>query len=135
MGVLSREFLAKLRIDEDEVVIVDMEAGVEHFGRGIETSIDRVLVIVEPSFESLELALKVKELALDAGVSKTWAVLNKVNSDEIATRLKGELEKRGIEVIGTVHYIPQVFDACLEGRKLDDGMASDEIRKVVDVLV
>jgi len=135
MGVLSREFLAKLHIDEDEVVIVDMEAGVEHFGRGIETSIDRVLVIVEPSFESLELALKVKELAIDAGVSKTWAVLNKVNSDEIATKLKGELEKRGIEVIGIVHYIPQVFEACLEGHKLGDGVASEEIRKVVDALV
>jgi CO dehydrogenase maturation factor len=135
MGVLSREFLAKLHIDEDEVVIVDMEAGVEHFGRGIETSIDRVLVVVEPSFESLELALKVKELAIDAGVSKTWAVLNKVNSDEIATRLKGELEKRGIEVIGIVHYIPQVFEACLEGRKLGDGVASEEVRKVVDALL
>jgi CO dehydrogenase maturation factor len=135
MGVLSREFLAKLHIDEDEVVIVDMEAGVEHFGRGVETSIDQVLVVVEPSFESLELALKIKELAVDAGVSKTSAVLNKVNSDEIATRLKDELGKRGVEVIGIVRYIPQVFDACLEGRKVGDGVMSEEIKKVVDALL
>jgi CO dehydrogenase nickel-insertion accessory protein CooC1 len=58
-----------------------------------------------------------------------------VDSDEIATRLKSELGKRGVEVIGIVHYIPQVFDACLEGRKLGDGVASEEIRKVVDALV
>jgi len=112
-----------------------MEAGVEHFGRGVETSVDRVLVIVEPSFESLELALKVKELAAGAGVSKTWAVLNKINSDEIATRLKKELGKRGMEVIGIIPYSPQIFDACLEGHKLDANTASEEIKRLVDNLL
>jgi len=48
MGVLSREFLKRLRLQEDEVAIVDMEAGIEHFGRGVETSIDSVLIVVEP---------------------------------------------------------------------------------------
>jgi len=43
MGVLSREFLRKLSLSRDEIAIVDMEAGVEHFGRGVETSIDNVL--------------------------------------------------------------------------------------------
>ena len=135
MGVLSREFLRKVFLEADEVAIVDMEAGVEHFGRGVETSIDRVLVIVEPSFESLELALKVKELAAGAGVSKTWAVLNKINSDEIATRLKKELGKRGMDVIGVVHYSPHIFDACLEGHKLDKNPASEEISSLVDNLL
>ena len=58
MGVLSREFLRKLSLASDEIAIVDMEAGVEHFGRGVETSIDAVLIVVEPSFESLQLAGK-----------------------------------------------------------------------------
>jgi len=135
MGVLSREFLGKVYLEADEVVIVDMEAGVEHFGRGIETNIDRVLVIVEPSFESIELATKVKELAAGAGVSNTWAVLNKINSDEIAKRLRKELEKRGMEIIGTVPYSPQIFDACLEGHKLDENTASEEIKILVNNLL
>jgi CO dehydrogenase maturation factor len=135
MGVLTREFLAKLCLDEDEVVIVDMEAGVEHFGRGIETSIDEVLVVVEPSFESLELALKVKQLADGARVNNTWAILNKITSDEIAMRLKDELVKRGLEIIGIVHYDPQVFEACLEGNRLGEGVASKEIREIVDAVL
>jgi CO dehydrogenase maturation factor len=135
MGVLSREFLAKLHIDEDEVVVVDMEAGVEHFGRGIETSIDRVLAIVEPSFESLELALKVKQLAAGAGVSKTQAILNKITSDKIAMRLKDELARRGLEVIGIVHHDPQVFEAALEGHRLEEGVASKEIKGIVDAVL
>jgi len=49
MGVLSHEFLKKLRLGKDEKAIVDMEAGIEHFGRGIDNSIDAVLVVVESS--------------------------------------------------------------------------------------
>ncbi len=135
MGVLSREFLAKLHLDQDEVAIVDMEAGVEHFGRGVETSIDRVLVVVEPSFESLELALKVKQLAAGAGVNGTWAILNKITSEKIAIRLKDELGKRGIEVIGIVHHNPKIFEACLEGHRLDERIASKEASAIVDTVL
>ena len=56
MGIVSRSFLKRLRLAPDEVALVDMEAGVEHFGRGVETSIDCVLVVVEPSLDSLEVA-------------------------------------------------------------------------------
>jgi CO dehydrogenase maturation factor len=73
MGVLSREFLKKLHLGTKEAAFIDMEAGVEHFGRGIETSIDGVLVVVEPSMESLELAARIKTLAGEAGVKKTWS--------------------------------------------------------------
>ena len=132
MGVLSREFLGKLYLDKDEVVIVDMEAGVEHFGRGVETSIDKVLAVVEPSFESLELALKVKELAAGAGVNSTWAIINKITSDEIAMRLTDELARRRVEVIGIVHHDPKIFEACLEGHKLGGGVVTEEMRKIVD---
>ena len=135
MGVLSREFLKKLYLGADEVAIIDMEAGVEHFGRGIETSIDKVLAVVEPSFESLELALKIKELAAGAGIDKTWAVLNKIDSEEITARLKKELGKRGMEVIGVVHNEPKIFEACLEGRKLSENLSSDGVRGIVDILL
>ena len=135
MGVLSREFLRKLSLEANEVAIVDMEAGVEHFGRGIETSIDTVLVIVEPSLESVELAAKVKSLAAEAGVSRIWAVLNKIGPDEIALRLKEELRKRGVEVIGLIHYDAEIFQACLEGRKLSGDRSAQEIGDVVDRLL
>ncbi|HIE17313.1 MAG TPA: hypothetical protein EYP71_03870 [Dehalococcoidia bacterium] len=135
MGVLSREFLKKLCLETDEVAIVDMEAGIEHFGRGIETSIDSVLVAVEPSVESLELALRVKELAAGAGVRSTWAILNKITSDEIAMMLKDRLEDKGMAIAGTIHHDPEVFEACLRGHRPTKGRAAEEIRGVVDVLL
>ncbi len=135
MGVLSREFLRKLRLEKNEVVVVDMEAGVEHFGRGIETSIDSVLVVVEPSLESIELAAKIKGLSAEAGVKKIAAILNKVSSDDVSRRLGDELSKRSVQVIGTLHYHTDIFDACLLGHKLARANGDKEIKEVVDWLM
>ena len=72
MGALNREFLKKIRLGENEFLIVDMEAGVEHFGRGIEAGIDAVLLVIDPSYESIHLAERVKHMA--GGVNKgVWA--------------------------------------------------------------
>ena len=135
MGVLNCEFLRKLGLKSGEVAIVDMEAGAEHFGRGIGTSVDSMLVVVEPSLESVGLAVKTKSLAAGAAVNNTWAVLNKVTSEEIALRLKGELRKRGVAVIGLVHYDLEIFEACLEGCRLERGRTGHEIREVVGRLL
>jgi len=122
MGVLSREFLKKLRLGEKEIALVDMEAGVEHFGRGIDEGMDKILLVVEPSFESIMIAEKIKALA--GGMQKeAVAVLNKAPSEKVARRLEGELNSRGIQVIGTIPNDPDVFDASLEGRVLEKGEA------------
>ncbi|MDY6908030.1 MAG: P-loop NTPase [Chloroflexota bacterium] len=135
MGVLSREFLKKLHLGANEVAIVDMEAGVEHFGRGVETSIDSVLMVVEPSLESIELAARVKGLAEGAGVEHTWAVLNKIGSQDMALGLEEELGKRGVPVIGHVYYRPEIFEACLKGHKLAGESGGEGIRQVADRLL
>ena len=135
MGVLSREFLKKLHLKDKEMTIVDMEAGVEHFGRGVETSIDGVLVVVEPSLESITLAERIDRLATGSGVGNTWAVLNKVSSAGMASKLRQELSKRGVRVIGAIHNQPEIFEACFEGRPLHGGKAGQEIREVLDSLL
>ncbi|GAH88236.1 unnamed protein product, partial [marine sediment metagenome] len=109
MGVLSREFLKKLSLKEGELAIVDMEAGVEHFGRGVETSIDSVLIVVEPPLESVNVGQKIHDLASGIGIKNVWAILNKVPSDEIATRLKTELQERHIEVVGCIYFDADIF--------------------------
>lgn len=136
MGVLSREFLKKLSLEKNEIVVVDMEAGVEHFGRGVETSIDSVVIVVEPSFESLQLAERVNNLSAGIGIKNIRAVLNKVPSDEIASKLESELAKRGIDnMIGCIRYDAEIFHSCLEGLSLSNGSAGEEIRDVFDSLI
>jgi len=132
MGVLSREFLKKLTLEKDEMAIVDMEAGVEHFGRGVDTSIDSVLIVVEPPLESVNVGQKIHDLASGIGIRNVWAVLNKVPSGEIAARLRKELQKRQIEVVGCIYFDADIFSSSLDGRTPVKGVAVQEIKEVAD---
>jgi CO dehydrogenase maturation factor len=134
MGVLSREFLKKLRLGKDEIAMVDMEAGIEHFGRGIDNSIDAVLVVVEPSFESITLAGKINELA--AGINKKlWAVLNKISSDNLVAEVKAKLKSREMETIGVIPYDASVFLCGLKGATLTQVRATHQAGEILEFLL
>jgi CO dehydrogenase maturation factor len=135
MGVLSREFLKKLALAEDDLAIVDMEAGVEHFGRGVETSIDSVLIVVEPPLESVNVGQKIHDLASGIGIRNVWAVLNKVPSGDIATRLKTELQERQIEVVGCIYFDADIFSSSIDGRMPVKGVAVQEIKDVLNCIL
>ena len=115
MGALNREFLKKLTLGEKELAIVDLEAGVEHFGRGIEKGIDSILIVVEPPLESVNVGQKVHEMATDMGIGSVWAVLNKVPSEQIEARLKDELQSRQMKVAGSIRFNEEIFSSSLEG--------------------
>jgi len=135
MGVLSREFLKKLVLKPDELAIVDMEAGVEHFGRGVETSIDSVLIVVEPPLESVEVAQKIYYLAQGMGIRNIWTVLNKATSDDIAVKVGTALKRHGIQVIGRLHFDTGLFEASVEGKVPAEGKVAEDIREVLDVIL
>ncbi|HID55886.1 TPA: ATP-binding protein [Candidatus Poribacteria bacterium] len=136
MGALSREFLKRLRLRESEMVLIDTEAGVEHFGRGVETSVDSVLIVVEPSLDSLELAEKINTLASQVGIGeKVWAILNKIPSDELKSKLMDDLAGRNVKVIGTIEYDPDIFLASLEGRPPDGDKPKREMKRILDALL
>ena len=75
---LARDFVRKLILEEREILLIDTEAGVESFGRGVERHADTVVVMVEPSAESLALAEKISYLADGIGVKKVRGLPNKV---------------------------------------------------------
>jgi len=134
MGVLNREFLKKLRLGKNEIAIVDMEAGVEHFGRGIDNSLDAVLVVVEPSFESIALAEKIKDLA--SGINKDfWAVLNKISSENLIADIKAKLKKRGMDTIGVISYDASVFLSGLKGSAISQGRSTRQASEILESLL
>lgn len=77
-NVLLRSLLKHLIIDRSEVVIVDMEAGIEHLTRGTAESVDAFIVVVEPGQRSMQTAKTVFEMAKNLGVQKVFVVANKV---------------------------------------------------------
>lgn len=135
IGLLSREFLKRLRLDGNDIVVVDMEAGIEHFGRGIETSIDVTVAVVEPSLESVRLAEKVQSLAVASEARFAGVILNKVSSEAVLERLSQALAGRSIPVVGSVRSHSELTDAALAGQALPAGCAAAEIRPVANAIL
>jgi CO dehydrogenase maturation factor len=134
MGIVSRSFLKALRLEPDEVAVIDMEAGVEHFGRGVETSVDCVLVVVEPSLDSLEVAERIGIMSRQIDIGDVWAVLNKITSEEVAHELEEELRRRALTVIGSIQSDPEIALSCLRGRPLPERFAEETLSRILDFL-
>ncbi|MFA4916889.1 MAG: hypothetical protein WC560_09495 [Syntrophales bacterium] len=134
MGVLSREFLKKLILSDNEIVIVDMEAGLEHFGRGIENSVDAVIAVTEPSLESINLAETIKDMSSGAGAKFAGVIFNKVGSDAIYETMKEEMNKRGVPLLGKIPLSEGIVEACLKGQSLEPAYTGDEAMKIVEKL-
>ncbi len=80
-NILLREVLNHLMLRSREHVVVDMEAGVEHLGRGTAEGVDTMLVVVEPGWASLQTAIRVAALAHDLGIRQVRAIANKISGD------------------------------------------------------
>jgi CO dehydrogenase maturation factor len=132
MGALAKDFLDKLTLGDKQVVITDHEAGLEHFGRGVERGVDTVLIIVDPSYESVLLAEKIESLAKGFGV-RTLVVLNRATPD-VVDEMGSELKSRGMEVSGSIGYDPEVFRACLKGEPLNATEAERDVATLVDTI-
>lgn len=131
MGTVTREFLKKLRLEPDEIALVDMEAGIEHFGRGVEASVDMVICVVEPSLESISSTSKVMDLTKASGASFSGAILNKIASPEQESAVIDKLRNLGIHVIGIIGFHSQLQQACLGGTPIDGSSASVEIDRII----
>jgi CO dehydrogenase maturation factor len=67
MGGLSRDFLNRLKLGPKDVAVIDTEAGVEHLGRGVASGVDIILLVLDPSYESIRLSEKVSAMAKEGG--------------------------------------------------------------------
>jgi len=112
MGALAREFLEKLKTNGEHVV-VDTDAGIEHFGRGVEAGCDKIVVVIDPSFESVQLSDKIAEMGRKIG-KPVFFILNRM--DENSKELADLVDKN--KVIGTMPFDKDVFKACLKGEKV-----------------
>ncbi len=135
MTDITKELLGKFKVRDKEVVLVDTEAGVESFGRGLERNMDTVLIIVEPSYESVNLAGKIDFMADGIGVSTVRAICNKVPSEEINQQLIKQLTQKEVKVIGTVFVDPKVSETNFTGEPLGESQAKEEVRKIVRSLL
>jgi CO dehydrogenase maturation factor len=99
-NVLLREVLNHLLLGEHEHVVVDMEAGIEHLGRGTAEGVDIMLVVVEPGWASLETAARVVSLGRDLGIRRTCAIANKIACESDLDFVRADLA--ATEILGVL---------------------------------
>ena len=115
-STLLRALMQHLVIRSSEVVIMDMEAGLEHLGRATAGSVDAFIVVVEPGRRSIQTARSVKRLAGDIGVERVYVVGNKVRNERDRSFVLDNLP--GDEILGFLSYSPQAIEADLQGRAI-----------------
>ncbi len=90
-NTVLKRMLTKMLLSPSQIILLDMEAGVEHLGRGTIAGIDHLLIVVIPSKSSVRTAQKIKKLAVDSGIPKISYVGNLVQDDEDAGFLQESL--------------------------------------------
>ncbi len=112
-NVFLRRLLKHLVVGRDEIVIVDMEAGIEHLTRGTAEAVDAFIVVVEPGQRSIQTANTVKEMAKGLGVKKVFVVANKVRGEEDLTFIRNHL--RDIILIGSIGFSHEIMESDIAG--------------------
>lgn len=110
---MLKRIINNLILHRDDVVIMDMEAGLEHLGRGTTQSVDQFIVVIEPGSRSVQTYKNVKRLAEDLGVAKVRVVANKIRSAEDEEFVKSKIPAE--DLLGFIHYNTEVIDADRKG--------------------
>ena len=128
--VILKRLLSHLLIQRDEVVIMDMEAGLEHLSRGTTDLVDQFIVVVEPGARSIQTYHSVQRLAKDLGVAKVSVVANKVRTEEDEAFVRSQIPEE--DLLGVIYYDDDVADADRKCISPYDTAAStvDDIRRI-----
>lgn len=108
-SALLKTLFTHLLFRDDEILILDMYAGVEHLGRATVDFVDALIIVVEPTRRSLGTAKQIKSLANDIGLSRLWLVGNKIDTQ--SDRLFIEKNSLDIPLLGILSNDPKVIEA------------------------
>jgi len=113
-NVLLKNLIRHVLVQREEALIIDMEAGLEHLGRGSTGYVDALIVVVEPGQRAINTAKQIKKLGEDLNIKKILIVGNKVNSDQDRKIIEENLSD--FPVLGHMSFNPKILQADREGK-------------------
>jgi len=129
INALSSKFLEILDLGDEEFLLADTDAGIEHFGRGVEKGVDMLLVIIDPSQESILLAEKIFELGQQVD-KPVYYVLNRISDQETEEFLLNSIDRE--KVIAIIPENKEIFISGLTGNEFS--MDVEGIKEIADML-
>jgi CO dehydrogenase maturation factor len=125
-----KALLRHLIVERDEVVVLDMDAGIEHLGRGTAEHVDTMVVVSDANRKSLEVAKTICRMAKDSEIQQIGLVGNRITglTQEQAVRIFAE--KNGISLMGMIPFDQGISDNGITGVPVDEE-SSPAIREVI----
>jgi CO dehydrogenase maturation factor len=133
-STLLRALMLHIVLARDEVVVMDMEAGIEHLGRATASAVDKLIVVVEPGRRSMDTAGHIKKLASEIGLKNIGLVGNKIRGQKDEEFLKKHLSD--FEFLGFIRHDEALIEADLDGvSPYDvDSIAKTNVKEMIDRL-
>ncbi len=134
-GTLLQALLTHLLVQRDEVVVLDMEAGIEHLTRGTARAVDRLIIVVEPGRLSIDTAHRIGKLAEDIGLENIAVVGNKIRGRQDKEQLAASLV--GFNLLGFIPYDRAVVEAEMANLPVLDAspQINREVRSIYQALL
>ncbi|WP_422698393.1 AAA family ATPase [Desulfofarcimen acetoxidans] len=104
--------VTSLLLDHNDVVILDMSAGIEHLSRGTAKGVDMMLVVVEPSRNSVNTAKSVQKMASDLGIKRVMIIGNKIRTEKDKEFIAGSFTNN--EILGFIEFDENVWDNAMQ---------------------
>ncbi|MCL1965784.1 MAG: AAA family ATPase [Candidatus Bathyarchaeota archaeon] len=111
-----RALLRYLVVETNEAVVLDLEAGVEHIGRGTARQVDVLLIVADSNFKSLEIAKHIYDLASEAGMKRLYLVGSRVMNDEQRAVIEGFADKHGLPVLDFIPFDAKITEFDMMGK-------------------
>jgi CO dehydrogenase maturation factor len=115
-----RALLRHLIVERDEVVILDMDAGIEHLGRGTAEHVDTMLVVTDANRKSLDVAKTICRMARDSEIRKVGLVGNRIASHSQEHAVRTFAGMNGIPVLAIIPFDPQVAENGISGAPVNE---------------
>jgi len=130
-STLLRALMLHIVLARDEVVVMDMEAGIEHLGRATASAVDKLIVVVEPGRRSMDTAGHIKKLASEIGLKNIVLVGNKIRGEKDEEFLKKHLSD--FEFLGFIRQDEALIEADLDGvSPYDvDSIAKTDVKEMI----
>ena len=130
-----RDIIGAAEPSDREVILLDMEASLEHMGRGTMRDVETLVIVTEPYFRSLESAGRLHALATELKIPRVVAVANKVRNSEEEQAINDFCGKRGLEVAAVIPFDPEVTRADNHDRALIDAAPDSAAARLISGLV
>lgn len=124
-NTLLKALLAHLLVHEKDAVLLDMEAGIEHLGRGTVRNVDALILLVESDRKTLETAERTLALARELGIERIVAVANRVRDEEDSREIRAALPTE-IPIAGSIPYVDELRLAARRGA-IPDGFVAPSV--------